>query len=75
VKTPESDIKLIMGGTKGDHAKSMASCFSIMSDEGLLFTMLTRGWPDKEVALRNIMDWASKTPVAEVESEIRRVMS
>ena len=73
--TPESDIKLIMGGTKGDHAKAMASCFSLMSDEGLLFPMLTRGWSDKEAALRNIMDWASKTPVEQVEAEIRRVMS
>lgn len=73
--TPTDSIKLIMGGTKGDHAKAMASCFSIVSDGGLLFLMLTRGDVFREAALRNIIDWASKTPVEQVELEIRRALS
>lgn len=73
--TPESDIKLIMCGTRYDNYKAMASCCSIMSDEGLLFRLMTRGDAAKESALRNMMAWASKTPVEQVEAEIRRVMS
>jgi hypothetical protein len=73
--TPVEDIKLVFSRSSGYHLGTIASRLTTMSEDTFWFRSMTRSGKSKEAALRNVMKWASRTPVEEVESEIRSGLS